>query len=96
MMSNLTSNFSITDMCQVSGLNRRNLFYNFKRYFGTSPYKYFLMLKLNAIRVTLNNAKYGDIKIGELMSRYNFYNFSEFSSIYKNTFGESPSMTLSK
>jgi len=35
---------SIEEMCQISGLGRRNLFYNFKEYAGHSPGSFFLNL----------------------------------------------------
>lgn len=96
MLNNLTTSLSITDMCEVSGLSRRNLFYSFKNYYGTSPYNYFLLLRLRAIRNDLLKKRRPEVKIGDLIYKYNFYNFSDFSNIYKNTFGESPSQTLSK
>jgi AraC family transcriptional regulator, ethanolamine operon transcriptional activator len=96
MMNNLNTQLSITEMCEISGLNRRNLFYSFKNYFGTSPYNYFLLLRLNAIREVLLKEKMGDVKIGDVMSRFNFYHFPDFSDLYKKSFGESPSQTLTR
>ena len=96
MMNNLTTSLSITDMCKISGFSRRNLFYSFKEYYGTPPYNYFLLLRLNAIRNELLKARRVDVKIGDLIHKFNFYNFSDFSCLYKNTFGESPSITLTK
>jgi AraC family ethanolamine operon transcriptional activator len=96
MMNNLNTLLSITEMCEISGLNRRNLFYSFNNYFGTSPYRYFLLLRLNAIREVLLKEKMGDVKIGDVMSRFDFHNFPDFSDHYKKTFGESPSQTLTR
>ena len=44
--------------------------------------------------IVLDLKKKEDLKIGELIHKFNFYNFSDFSNLYKNTFHETPSQTL--
>jgi len=84
---------SIEKMCQISGLGRRNLFYNFKEYSGYSPNNFFKFVRLSLVRREL---KSGVQNVTHLALKYNFFHLGEFSELYNKTFGELPSQTQKK
>jgi len=90
---NPDESISIEEMCQISGLGRRNLFYNFKEYAGHSPGSFFKFIRLSALHRDLLD---GDQNVTNLALKYNFLHLGEFSALYKKTFGESPSQTQKK
>lgn len=90
------SYLSIIDMCAISGLKRRNLFYHFKKFTGNSPYMFFIFVRVNEIRKQLQNSNIKNVKISEPASEYNFLHPGEFSILYKKIFGISPSQSREK
>ena len=91
--SNPDQSISINEMCQIAGLSRRNLFYNFKEYSGHSPSNFFKFIRLSALhRDLLSDSQ----SLTNLAVKYNFFHLGEFSDLYKKTFGELPSQTQKK
>lgn len=79
---------ALQDMIQMTGLRRRNLFYQFKKYTGYTPQQYFRRLRLGFVRKELL-AESGPVT--SLALKYNFNHLGEFSALYKRVYDESPS-----
>jgi transcriptional regulator GlxA family with amidase domain len=90
---NTEEQLTTAEMTAISGINRRNLFYNFKHHTGFTPHQLFKYIRLQAVRRDLMNAA-GNVT--ELAMKHNFHHLGEFSRLYKSTYGELPSRTLNK
>lgn len=88
-----TEILTVEDMCQISGMGRRNLYYGFKKYTGYTPQQFFKYIRLGYLRRELL-ADVGDITT--VAFKYHFNHLGELSANYKATFGELPSSTLKK
>ena len=80
----------VKDMTSITGLCRRNLFYQFKKYTGFTPVRYLTMLRLGMVRRELVSGYQG---ITRLALRYDFSHLGAFSALYKRIYGELPSET---
>jgi AraC-like DNA-binding protein len=80
----------VDDMTRITGLGRRNMFYQFKKYTGFTPVRYLTMLRLGMVRRKLVSG-YQDIT--RLALTYDFSHLGEFSALYKRIYGELPSDT---
>ncbi len=89
--SNPENPLTTTDMCSILDTSRRNLYYNFKRYTGYTPHQVFKHIRLQAVQRDLSRQA-GNVT--DIATKYNFFHLSEFSALYKNTFGELPSESL--
>ena len=58
-----------------------------KKYYGKTPHRYVLDLKMSAACALLKNT---DTKITEIASRLNFYSNHHFSAAFTKRFGVSP------
>jgi AraC family ethanolamine operon transcriptional activator len=85
---------SVDDLCHVAGTSRRTLEYAFRAYFGTSPQRFIKALRLNAARNDLLRGDHGSAQVVEIASGWGFTHMGQFSSDYRNMFGEKPSETL--
>ena len=87
---------TIDDLCRVAGTSRRTLEYAFRDYFGTSPKRFTKVLRLNAARNDLLRGDHGSAQVVEIASGWGFTHMGQFSSDYRNMFGEKPSQTLQR
>ena len=85
---------NIEDLCRVAGTSRRTLEYAFRDYFGTSPKRFTKVLRLNAARNDLLRGDVGSAKVVEIASGWGFTHMGQFSTDYREMFGEKPSETL--
>jgi AraC-like DNA-binding protein len=93
IISDLHRPFDITKLTALCGCSRRSLENGFKQYIGISPAKYVVGQKLHAINKRLKSSS--SESVGELAFQFGFNNPSHFTNLYKNTFGETPSETMS-
>ena len=78
------------DMQRVTGVNRRTLFHNFKKFTGYTPYQFSRYVRLNYFRRDLQR----DMgTVTDLGHKYGFHNIGELANLYQTTFGELPSNT---
>ena len=81
---------SIDDACRLAEMRRRNLYYQFSKYTGLSPQRYFSRIRLSYLRQELTAS---DSSITELALKYNFHHLGDFSATYRSVYGELPSDT---
>ena len=89
-LDNPSERISIERACQLSGMGRRNLYYQFNKLTGLSPQKYFTRIRLDYLREELICS---DQSITQLALKYGFNHLGDFSALYKSVYGELPSAT---
>jgi AraC family ethanolamine operon transcriptional activator len=83
---------TIGELSQSVHVSRRTLQYVFEAYCDLSPKQFLLNIRLNQVRRMLQNSEL-DKTISEIAFAFGFFHLSQFSRLYKNLFGESPSET---
>ena len=84
---------SILELCHHVGASRRKLQYCFQEALGINPVAYLRMLRLNAARRALCQARAAD-GVQDIAGNWGFWHLGRFASEYKQLFGEKPSQTL--
>jgi AraC-like DNA-binding protein len=84
------------DLCRVVGVSERTLGYAFKEITGLGPMAYLIRVRLHRVRQALLAAKPGSTTVSATALDWGFWHLGEFSSAYKDFFGETPSATLRK
>jgi AraC family ethanolamine operon transcriptional activator len=89
---------SVSELCEITGINQRTLFLGFQERYGLSPKAYLKMLRLNAARRELLRSAPGDsgISVTRLATKWGFFHLGRFSIDYRAMFGESPIETLKR
>jgi AraC-like DNA-binding protein len=87
---------TLADLTGITGVSARTLQYGFMEQFGVGPISYLKRLRLRSIHDTLRKAQPGACSVGDIAARWGFYNGSNFSRLYRKTFGELPSETLGR
>lgn len=87
---------TVNDLCRITGVSERTLQYVFKEYFGISPKRYLMNVRLNAVRKALSRARPGEITITDMAHRFGFWHMGQFAADYRLFFSELPSETLIK
>lgn len=93
MLENLGTAITIDDLVEVTGVSARSLFDSFKRFRGMTPMKRFLQLKLQQVRIDLQQHNQ-ETTVTNILTKYGITQQGRFAAYYKNTFGETPSQTL--
>jgi AraC family ethanolamine operon transcriptional activator len=88
-------NVSVDDICAELGVSRRYLEYAFRGAFGTSPARYFRLLRLHQVRRSLSRPRAGTTVTAEATD-HGFTHLGWVSTQYRALFGESPSATLNR
>jgi len=87
---------NVNDLCRITGVSERTLQYAFKEYFGISPKRYLMHVRLNAVRKALSRARPGEVTITDMAHRFGFWHMGQFAADYRLLFSELPSETLNK
>ena len=85
---------TVNDLCRITGVSERTLQYAFKEYFGVSPKRYLVNVRLNAVRKALLTAAPGEITITDIAHRFGFWHMGQFAADYQRMFGELPSESI--
>ncbi len=100
MRDNLSSEFSITDVCAAAHVSQRTLQYHFENCLGVSPQQYLKAMRLNAARRILRMISKQDSprpqhpSIAEIAAQCGYEHPSRFAGDYRRQFGVLPSETL--
>ena len=84
---------TIEDFTDVAGVSARTLFAGFKQFRGTSPMKYLRDVRLQKVKLDLEQAAAGKT-VTEIAMKWGFFQLGRFAIEYRKTFGLSPSDTL--
>lgn len=79
----------IITLCEVSCTSRRTLQYCFETVIGIAPLAYIRCVRLSGVRQEIKEKK--DKSISEIATGWGFWHLSNFSTQYKQMFGELPS-----
>ena len=74
---------------------RSDLVAAFRKHRGYSPMQFLTECRLNCAHLTLSSPMVGDT-VGAIATRYGFSNLGRFSVLYRERYGESPSVVLRK
>lgn len=94
IQGNLEKPISLNELSQACKASPRTLQSQFKKYFNSSPMAIINLEKLKKVRSELLAACTGNTQVADIAAKYGFFHASNFSRIYKKTFGVSPSVTL--
>lgn len=94
LLENLYAPIDAASLAEELQISERQIERAFKALYGITPKRYFLNLRLNAVRkaLLLADAKY--TTVSDIALKYNFFDLSNFSKAYKLFFSELPSQTL--
>lgn len=90
--ANLTGTITLTELETITGLSRRSLQYAFRAAFDCTPMQWVAQRRLEAVRSHILAARQGE-KLTTIAGEY-FANLGEFARMYKQRYGELPSVTL--
>ncbi len=94
--ANLDRAVSLAELCRFTGASARALQYAFGDLYGVSPQSYHRVLRLNAVRQSLQRQWPGETTVTDAAFGQGFWHLGRFSQAYKQRFGETPSETLAR
>lgn len=83
---------TVSAICAATGASERTIQYAFKEHLQTTPKQYLLARRLNGVRNELRASDRGHVR--DLSAVWGFTHQGQFAAAYRQTFGESPSVTL--
>ena len=92
--ANAPDSISMRDLVSHARVSARTLFYGFNKWRGKTPMAYIRDTRLDMARRELQQATSMGGSVSQAAINSGFSNFSQFSRIYKDRFGEAPSATL--
>jgi AraC family ethanolamine operon transcriptional activator len=93
-LSHIDDHLYVSDLCRTTGVSERALEMAFTQTLGLPPIAYLKRLRLHRVRQALLAATPGSITVSAIALDWGFWHFGEFSSTYRDCFGELPSDTL--
>jgi AraC-like DNA-binding protein len=85
---------SRSSLCQAVGASERTLHAACMGFVGMAPMRYIRRHRLGYVRETLLNTDPQGDSVTEIAMRHGFWEVGRFSAAYRETFGETPSVTL--
>jgi AraC-like DNA-binding protein len=86
----------IADLCRALRVSRRTLQRAFTETLGMGPARYLALKRLVAARAALRQGDPATTTVTDTAIRYGFWELGRFARDYRQTFGESPSETLTR
>jgi AraC family ethanolamine operon transcriptional activator len=93
LRDNMDSPFSSRGLCAATRMSERSIEMLFKEAYGISPRAWSQIARLNAARQDLLKDEVEDVRVSDVAVRWGFFHFGRFSAIYRELFGELPSVT---
>lgn len=94
--SHYVDQLTIEEMADAAYIGARSLYYGFKQALGTTPMAYLRQVRLAHARRYLEAAAESGRSVADIAVEVGFVNFSHFSKLYRQHFGESPTDTVRK
>ena len=92
--ANFDGSIPISRLCDVTGVSERCLRNAFYYVHGMGPKRWMVAERLMRTQVALRASR-SATTVTEVATDFGFYQLGRFAAIYKKTFGETPSETLS-
>lgn len=92
-LARLGEPITVGDICDHLGCSRRSLEQSFRKYAGTSPKQFLLVMRLEHCRRAFLAAG-PDSEVSRIASQHGFWHMGQFAAAYRNLFGETPRQTL--
>jgi len=92
MRGNIAETVTLQGLATACAMPERTLVKQFQKFIGLSPIAYLLRLRLNAAREELLNGD-GAAAVADIASRFGFTHLGRFATVYRSSFGETPSAT---
>lgn len=81
------SDLNVNALCQLSGINNKQIYRKLKQLTGMSPVEYIKSIRMKKAAMLLNQKKFS---VAEVMYMVGFSNHSYFSKCFRAEFGETP------
>ncbi|MGE2688545.1 AraC family transcriptional regulator [Mycolicibacterium pulveris] len=94
MEANATRDIALADVAQAVHVTPRAVQYMFRRHLETTPLQYLRRLRLHYARQELLAGDRLDDTVTEVAARWGFAHTGRFAVLYRQTYGESPHLTL--
>ena len=88
--------FTVSELCQITGVSERTLQYTFNEYYGLSPKAFLKTHLLNHVHSALREANPDTANVVDIAYQWGFWHMGQFGVDYKEMFGKLPSETLNK
>jgi AraC-like DNA-binding protein len=85
---------SLSQLCDATGVSERSLRNACYAVCGTSPKRYLIRRRMEAVRRALATARPGHATVTRIATDHGFFGLGRFARTYSALFGESPSQTL--
>lgn len=94
LRTHLDTPVTVGILCGMAGMSERRLRDAFRRICGTSPKRYVLAERPQAVRRVLSEGSLRAMTVTEVATSHGFYELGRFSVSYRSMYGEAPSETL--
>jgi AraC-like DNA-binding protein len=84
----------MSELCDVTGVSERSLRNACHAVCGTSPKRYLMRRRMEAVRQALATASPGQATVTRIATDFGFFELGRFAAVYTSLFGELPSETL--
>jgi transcriptional regulator GlxA family with amidase domain len=84
----------VSQLCDATGVSERSLRNACHAVCGTSPKRYLMRCRMEAVRQALEAARPGQATVTRIATDYGFFELGRFAATYTSLFGERPSDTL--
>jgi len=84
----------MSQLCDATGVSERSLRNACHAVCGTSPKRYLMRRRMEAVRHALESARPGQATVTRIATDYGFFELGRFAATYTSLFGERPSDTL--
>ncbi|MES2495453.1 MAG: AraC family transcriptional regulator [Pseudomonadota bacterium] len=91
----LKDDIQLSDIVGASGVPARTLYHGFERFMGHSPMRWLRLRRLESARADII-ASAGEISVTALANQYWIGHGGRFANMYREIYGEPPSVTLSR
>ncbi|MGE2721572.1 AraC family transcriptional regulator [Mycolicibacterium celeriflavum] len=95
MEANVRDDIALPDIAEAVHVTPRAVQYMFQRHLATTPLQYLRRMRLNYAHQELLGARNGDT-VTEIAARWGFAHTGRFAVLYRQTYGQSPHVTLSR
>jgi AraC-like DNA-binding protein len=94
MDANATNDISLADIAETIHVTPRTVQYMFRRHLDSTPLQYLRRIRLHYAHLELSAADRRQDTVTEIAARWGFAHTGRFAVLYRQTYGQSPHLTL--